>query len=205
MVVGILIVKPILRLLIGSPPDLNESIGYGTAGFSLFYGLLLGLLTVSAYQNNDAGPAGDPERGDLARRALCRHVELSRADPLGGEGDAARLYALHHPPRLAGAPAGRVPERRRQPHQRHAPAARELRAARPRGRRSSTPRPSRAFQDFAEARQQRLTGVITEIPDVLWYAVLVGRGDQPPAARDAADAAVPRSSSSARSPRSSSG
>ena len=31
-----------------------------------------------------------------------------------------------------------------------------------------------AFQDFAEARQQRLTGVITEIPDVLWYAVLVG-------------------------------
>jgi hypothetical protein len=31
-----------------------------------------------------------------------------------------------------------------------------------------------AFQDFAEARQSRLTGVITEIPDVLWYAVLVG-------------------------------
>ena len=25
-----------------------------------------------------------------------------------------------------------------------------------------------------EARQQRLTGVITQIPNVLWYAVLVG-------------------------------
>ena len=53
MLVGLLIVKPILRLLLGAPPDLNESIGYGTAGFSLFYGLLLGLLTVSAYQNNE--------------------------------------------------------------------------------------------------------------------------------------------------------
>ena len=53
MVVGILILKPILRLVMGAPPDLNESIGYGTAGFSLFYGLLLGLLTVSAYQNNE--------------------------------------------------------------------------------------------------------------------------------------------------------
>ena len=53
MLVGLLIVKPILRLLLGAPPDLNELIGYGTAGFSLFYGLLLGLLTVSAYQNNE--------------------------------------------------------------------------------------------------------------------------------------------------------
>jgi len=53
MVVGILLVKPILRLLMGAPPDLNEAIGYGTAGFSLFYGLLLGLLTVAAYQNNE--------------------------------------------------------------------------------------------------------------------------------------------------------
>jgi hypothetical protein len=30
------------------------------------------------------------------------------------------------------------------------------------------------FQDFARARQQRLSGIITEIPAVLWYAVLVG-------------------------------
>ena len=31
-----------------------------------------------------------------------------------------------------------------------------------------------SYQDFSEARQGRLAGVITEIPDVLWYAVLVG-------------------------------
>ena len=32
---------------------LGRLIGYGTSAFSLFYGLLLGLLTVAAYQNNE--------------------------------------------------------------------------------------------------------------------------------------------------------
>lgn len=31
-----------------------------------------------------------------------------------------------------------------------------------------------AYQDFAAARQQRLAGALTEIPDILWYAVLTG-------------------------------
>jgi hypothetical protein len=31
-----------------------------------------------------------------------------------------------------------------------------------------------AFQDFTTARQRRLAGVAVSIPDVLWYAVLVG-------------------------------
>ena len=58
VIFGILIVKPLLRLLMGSGPDLNESINYGTSAFSLFYGLLLGLLTVAAYQNSER--AGHP-------------------------------------------------------------------------------------------------------------------------------------------------
>src|SRR5262245_17916730 len=53
IVFGLLIAKPFLRLLMGSGPDLNESINYGTSAFSLFYGLLLGLLTVAAYQNSE--------------------------------------------------------------------------------------------------------------------------------------------------------
>ena len=31
-----------------------------------------------------------------------------------------------------------------------------------------------ALQDFSEARQQRVRGVTIQIPNVLWYAVLVG-------------------------------
>ncbi|HMQ94107.1 MAG TPA: DUF4239 domain-containing protein [Amaricoccus sp.] len=58
MVVGLLVVKPLLRLLMGTGPDFNQTIGQATAGFSLFYGLLLGLLTVAAYQNNERVKAG---------------------------------------------------------------------------------------------------------------------------------------------------
>lgn len=51
---GILFLKPILRLVIGrADPTINDSIGYGTASFSLFHALLLGLLTVAAYQNKE--------------------------------------------------------------------------------------------------------------------------------------------------------
>jgi hypothetical protein len=50
---GIIFIKPFLRLIIGREPRINELVSYTTAGFSLFYGLLLGLLAVAAYQNFD--------------------------------------------------------------------------------------------------------------------------------------------------------
>jgi hypothetical protein len=53
MILGLLLVKPAMRLLLGTGPEFNQSINYATSGFSLFYGLLLGLLTVAAYQNNE--------------------------------------------------------------------------------------------------------------------------------------------------------
>lgn len=53
VVIGMLIVKLIMWLLIGVGLDLNEVINYGMVGFNLFYGLLLGLLIVLVYQNNE--------------------------------------------------------------------------------------------------------------------------------------------------------
>jgi hypothetical protein len=50
---GILIAKPILRLFFGTGPDFNQNLSFAASGFNLFYGLLLGLLTVSAYQNSE--------------------------------------------------------------------------------------------------------------------------------------------------------
>ena len=42
MFLGIIFLKPIFRLLMGrAGADFNESVGYATASFSLFYGLLL--------------------------------------------------------------------------------------------------------------------------------------------------------------------
>jgi hypothetical protein len=173
MFVGIVLVKPILRLLMGAPPDLNEAISYGTAGFSLFYGLLLGLLTVSAYQNN----------------AVVREAILSEAtslgalyadmssypEPIRSETKAMMrdyvLFTIHRdwPAHREGEFLNGGANRTNAMRQRLASFEPETR-----GQEIVHAETISAFQDFAEARQGRLTGVITEIPDVLWYAVLVG-------------------------------
>jgi hypothetical protein len=173
MLVGLLVIKPILRLLIGAGPDFNESIGYATSGFNLFYGLLLGLLTVSAYQNsekvqtailNEATAIGSlysdmdsyPEPLRSQTKAMLRDYVLftihkdwdahRRGEFLDGGNN--RADALRQ--RLSGYEPQTV------------------------GQEIIHTQVMDAFRDFLEARQLRLTGVVTEIPNVLWYAVLVG-------------------------------
>lgn len=173
MLLGLIVIKPLLRIIMGAGPDLNESISYATSGFSLFYGLLLGLLTVSAYQNservqnhilNEATAIGalyadlnsypEPLRSDV--KAMMRDYVLftihkdweahARGEFLDGGNnrtDAMAQRLSAYEPTTAG---------------------REIVHA----------EVMATFRDFREARQQRLTGVLTEIPDVLWYAVLVG-------------------------------
>jgi hypothetical protein len=51
--IRLILAKPVLRLFVGDDATTNETIGLATAGFSLFYGLLLGLLTVAAYENRE--------------------------------------------------------------------------------------------------------------------------------------------------------
>ena len=173
IVIGMLIVKPIMRLLIGAGPDLNEAINYGTAGFNLFYGLLLGLLTVSAYQNNeriseavlqeatvlaavysDVNAYPEPIRSET--KAMIRDYVLftlhkdwpAHRQGFYLDGGANRVNAIRQ--KLAGfEPA--------------TPGQEVLHA-----------QMLSAFQEFTRARQLRLNGVYTQIPNVLWYAVLVG-------------------------------
>jgi hypothetical protein len=49
---GILFISPILRLWFGGQEGLNDLVGYTLSAFGVFYGLLLGLLAVSTYQNS---------------------------------------------------------------------------------------------------------------------------------------------------------
>lgn len=48
---GIVFVKPFLRLLLRPQAGINDLVGYVLGGHSAFFGLLLGLLAVAAYQN----------------------------------------------------------------------------------------------------------------------------------------------------------
>lgn len=173
-VAGILLLKPLLRLLIGrADPTINETIGYATASFSLFYALLLGLLTVAAYQNREVVEQDvQAEAGVLGAlyADMGFYPEPLRSQMRTQLRDYA-LFTIHKdwPAHRRGEVLNGGTNR--------------LDAMRTRLARFEPQGPGQeiihaetvaAFGDFAQARQQRLNGVITRIPDVLWWAVLVG-------------------------------
>ena len=51
---GILLIRPILRVFLRGEPKLNHILGVFLSMFGIFYGILLGLLSVASYQNKVA-------------------------------------------------------------------------------------------------------------------------------------------------------
>jgi hypothetical protein len=49
--IGAIFIRPFFRLLVRSQPDLNSLLGNFVSMYGIFYGILMGLLAVSAYQN----------------------------------------------------------------------------------------------------------------------------------------------------------
>lgn len=175
MAFGLLIVKPVLRLLIGSGNDFNAQLSHATASFSLFYGLLLGLLTVAAYQNNDRireGILAETTALSALYSAASTYPEPTRSNLQ----EKMRDYVLftihkdwpaHREGRLLNGGFNRV-DAIRSELARFEPATV--------GQEIVHAQSVAGFQSFSDARQRRLTGVITRIPNVLWYAVLAGAG-----------------------------
>jgi hypothetical protein len=173
MFFGIILVKPILRLVMGSGPEFNQTLGLATSGFSLFYGLLLGLLTVAAYQNNDRIKGGILAEAS-ALGALYADMN-SYPEPLRGDMKTMmRDYVLftihedwdaHRDDRILNGGFNRADAMRQ-----------KLASFEPSttGQAIIHAQVLGSFQTFTDARQLRLTGVITALPAVLWYAVLVG-------------------------------
>jgi uncharacterized membrane protein len=170
---GLVFIKPFLRLMMGREPRINELVGHTTAGFSLFYGLLLGLLAVAAYQNfDDVRKSVFAESSDLA--SLYR--DASRyPDPVRSEVQALirdyTLYVIYKdwPAHRRGVIFKGGSNRLNmiqysmltfQPQT----ASQELLHG----------QGLQDFNDFVASRQSRLAGVHTEIPGVLWYAVAIG-------------------------------
>ena len=173
MLVGLIVVKPILRVLVGAGPELNQSIGYGTSGFNLFYGLLLGLLTVAAFQNNERIKQGLLEEAaalNAIYAAMNTYPEPTRSEMKGLLRDYVLFtiyedWEAHRRGEFLDGGSNRANAMRQRI------AYFEPQTV---GQEVVHTEVLAAFQDFLKARQLRLTGVITEIPDVLWYAVLVG-------------------------------
>jgi hypothetical protein len=173
MLVGLILFKPILRLLFGTGPDFNQSLGFATSSFSLFYGLLLGLLTVSAFQNSERIREGMMAEA-TALGALYADMN-TYPEPLRSEVKAMMrdyvMYTIHEDWE-----AHRQGEILNGGFNRTNAIRQKLTAFEPEttGQAIVHAEVVASFQGFTEARQQRLTGTITALPDVLWYAVLVG-------------------------------
>ncbi len=171
--IGCFIARPILRIFVRAKSETNAIVGNVLSCHGVFYGLLLGLLAVAAYQNYTQVEA------DVAREAVslatvyedfhaypephgtylrwllrdyCRY-EIKYAWPLQQqgivtEGGRPRIIAVHER-LLAFKPQD---------------ASEEIIHA----------ETLRKFNEYLEHRRVRLQSVSTGIPAVMWYVVIVG-------------------------------
>ena len=171
--VGSILVRPLLRQFVRHTPGQNDIVGYILSCFCVFYGLLLGLIAVTAYQNvSDASENVTREAAalsalyeDVSRypephgqnlrwllRDYTRYV-INYAWPLQRQGitpeeGTIRAQAFHEKllefqPRT---PAEEIV---------HAEALRQ-------------------FNHFLECRRMRLFSVHSSLPPSMWYVMLLG-------------------------------
>lgn len=170
---GIIFLKPILRWWFGLQGGSNDLVTYASAGFSLFYGLLLGLLSVAAFQNaSNVEAAIDREATAIA--ALYRSVS-AYPEPLRSETQyQLRDYTLYVVNKDW--PAHGEGKIWNGGDLRLDAVMKTIMDFEPRTRTEELFQ-AQSLKDIdalSNARRQRLTGVGTAIPSVLWYVVAVG-------------------------------
>jgi len=171
--IGSFLIRPILRTVVRSRSGTNDIVGYILSCFGVFYGLLLGLIAVAAYQNlnkaeenasreavaltalyQDLSAYADPLRQTLRKdlRDYCAYV-VDTAWPLQRKGvipeDGRKKILAFRSTLLSFNPQsmGHVIF--------HTETLRE-------------------FDNYYEARRMRLHDVRSGIPAVMWYVVIVG-------------------------------
>jgi hypothetical protein len=159
--------------MMGREARINEWVGQTSAGFSLFYGLLLGLLAVAVYQNYD-----EVRKSTFAEAASLATLYRDAArypDPVRSEAqELLRDYTLYVI--YKDWPAHRKSIIYLGGANRLNMIQYEILKLQPRTTSDQLLHAQTLadFKDFASARQGRLVGVQTAIPGVLWYAVAIG-------------------------------
>ncbi len=170
---GIVFVKPFLRLGLRSQSGANDLVNITSAGFSLFDGLVLGLLSVAAFQNSEEVKRSTNE--EASTLASLYRVAALYSEPLSSELPALlrdyTLYVVYQdwPAHLRGQALNGGMLRLQtigQPLFEYEPKTKTQEILH-----------AEMLQDFnqlAALRQERLAGVLTGIPGVLWYVVGIG-------------------------------
>jgi hypothetical protein len=170
---GSIFLRPLLRQFVKNTPGQNDIVGYILSCFCVFYGLLLGLIAVTAYQNvSDAG--GNVTREAAALSAL--YEDVSRYPEPYGQNlrwllrDYTR-YVINYAWPLQ--QQGIIPEegtiRAEAFHEQllefqpKTPAEEIIHAE-----------ALRQFNNFLEYRRMRLFSVHSSLPDSMWYVMILG-------------------------------
>jgi Protein of unknown function (DUF4239) len=171
--VGAIAIRPILRLFVRSSAGTNDVVGYVLSCFCVFYGLLLGLIAVAAYQNYSQVDAAVQEEAALLE-ALYEDVS-SYPNPYGQNlrwllHDYCRYEIKYAWPKYR---KGIVPDGG---DTRMDAFKEQLIAFQPETKDDEIIHAEalRQFNNFLEHRRLREYAVTTGIPAVMWYVVIVG-------------------------------
>lgn len=171
--VGTVIARPILRTFVKNRDNVNDLVGYILSCFGVFYGLLLGLLAVAAYQNfRDVENVVSGEASSLAALAtdISAYPEPERKNMIWLLRDYTRdLIKIAWPNQRQGIVTKEGDYTISAVHER-------LLRFEPRtaGQEIMHAETLKKFNDYVEQRQLRLLAVSTSIPEVMWIVVLVG-------------------------------
>ena len=170
---GTLLVRPFLRVFIRRQPGGNDLIGYVLSCYCVFYGLLLGLIAVAAYQNfTDADRAVSEEAAAVT--ALYRDVSCYPEPDRTELQDLLREYVRYvieeaWPlqrkgliPEGGGKKVGNFLQRlaRFEP--------------KTKGQEILHAEALRTFNEVSKLRRLRIFCVTTGIPSIMWYVVVMG-------------------------------
>jgi len=168
---GTIVLRPLVRSWIHGKRTANDMVGFAFSGFSVLYGLLLGLLAVAAYQNfSSVSDLVDKEASVVA--SLYRDTEGFPAPIKSNLQRELREYTRFvvdkaWPQQRKGiVPTGGA----------ETALANDLITFKPQDRSEEIvfAEALREFNTFLEFRRERLANVTTGIPAVLWWVVGVG-------------------------------
>jgi hypothetical protein len=171
--IGIIFIRPLLRMFVRSQPGLNELVGFVLSCHCVFFGLLLGLLAVGTYQSMvDIERIAVREAGLLRAfyRSMQRYPEPVRSQTLPLIKEYVRFVIEEHwPAQRRGIVAeGGVP--------RMNAVQDNLFSFEPRtkGEEIIHQKTVEQFNEMAEVRRQRIQSADAGLSIIMWYVVVIG-------------------------------
>ena len=171
--IGAILLRPVLRQVVKHTPGCNDIIGYVLSCFCVFYGLLLGLIAVTAYQNVETA-AENVTREAAALSAL--YEDVSRYPDPHGQNLAWILrdytrYLIRYAWPLQR--RGIVPEEGTIRAEAFHDKLLEFEPRTP-GEEIIHAEALRQFNEFLEYRRMRLFSVRSSLPRSMWFVMILG-------------------------------